>query len=108
MWRPSSRAGEEEHDHAGGHSRRGRRLARRPAQRAGSRLRGLGPPEPCQRADSAEPEPVSLEQSDLFACYEAAARDISVSGERAARSARRKVRREISREFDASAGGVRV
>lgn len=68
-------------------------LARRTAQRLGRAFEAQGRPSPWQCADDSEPdpEPVSLEQPGLFACYEAAARGISVSGERAGQPALRLV-----------------
>jgi hypothetical protein len=44
---------------------------------------------PWDEADAGEPdaEPLSLEQPGLFACYDAAARGLSVSGERAGQPA---------------------
>jgi Putative transposase/Transposase zinc-binding domain len=60
-------------------------IARRTAQRLGSAFQARGRPSPWQPADHIEPHPesVSLEQPGLFACHQAAAQGLSISGERA-------------------------
>jgi hypothetical protein len=60
-------------------------IARRTAERLGRVFEAQGRPSPWQAVEASEPdpEPLSVEQPGLFACYEAAARSLSVSGERA-------------------------
>jgi hypothetical protein len=68
-------------------------IARRTAQRLGRAFETQGRPSPWQAPEASEPdpEPLSVEQPGLFACYEAAARGISVNGERAGQPALRLV-----------------
>ena len=60
-------------------------IARRSAERLGRAFQAQGRPNPGQptAADEPDPEPLSLQQPGLFACYQVAARGLSVSGERA-------------------------
>jgi hypothetical protein len=68
-------------------------IARRTAERLGRAFETLGRPSPWQAPEASEPDPelLSVEQPGLFACYEAAARGISVSAERAGQPALRLV-----------------
>jgi Putative transposase len=68
-------------------------IARRTAQRLARAFEAQGRPSPWQPTETSEPdpEPVSLEQPGLFACYQAAAQGLSVSGERAGQPALRLV-----------------
>jgi hypothetical protein len=68
-------------------------IARRTAERLSRAFEARGRSSPWQAAEPSEPdpEPLSAEQPGLFACYEAAARGISVSGERAGQPALRLV-----------------
>ncbi|MEO8181946.1 MAG: hypothetical protein ABI895_24180, partial [Deltaproteobacteria bacterium] len=84
-------------------------VARRTAERLGRAFKAQGRPSPweesCVAAES-DPEPLNLEQPGLFAWYEAAARGLSVSGERAGQPALRLVVGPFAREGE-SCGGFR-
>ena len=68
-------------------------VAGRTAERLGRAFKAQGRPSPWDEAEPSEPDPesLSLQQPGLFACYEAAARGLSVSGERAGQPALRLV-----------------
>ena len=68
-------------------------VARRTAERLGRAFKAQGRPSPWDEVEPSEPDPeaLSLQQPGLFACYEAAARGLSVSGERAGQPALRLV-----------------